>query len=48
MGACQGIKKDAKILVVDDDYKAIELLKLNLESYGFDVVTATGGREGLD
>jgi CheY-like chemotaxis protein len=48
MSACPGINKKAKILVVDDDTKAIELLKLNLESYGFDVVTATGGREGLD
>ncbi len=48
MSACPGIKINAKILVIDDDNKATELLKLNLESYGFNVVTATGGREGLD
>lgn len=48
MVACPGIETNAKILVVDDDYKAIELLKLNLEAYGFNVDTAINGREGLD
>ena len=42
------IKKNAKILIVDDDNKSIELLKLNLEAYGFDVVTSLNGGEGLD
>jgi len=48
MGACTGIRKNAKILIVDDDDKSINLLKLNLEAYGFDVATAINGREGLD
>ena len=47
MGACPGVKTNGKILVIDDDY-AIELLKLNLESYGFDVVTTIDGEEGLE
>ncbi len=48
MSACPGIKKNTKILVIDDEYKSIKLLKLNLDDYGFDVITATNGREGLD
>jgi CheY-like chemotaxis protein len=48
MGACPGIKTNGKILVVDDNNKSINLLKLNLEAYGFDVATAINGREGLD
>jgi CheY-like chemotaxis protein len=48
MCACPGTKINAKILVVDDDNGAVRLLKLNLEAYGFDVVMAINGREGLD
>ena len=48
MDACPGVIKNSQILVVDDDTNAIKLLKLNLEAYGFDVITAINGREGLD
>jgi phosphate regulon transcriptional regulator PhoB len=36
-----------KILVVEDEPDAIELIAFNLESAGYDVVTASDGREGL-
>jgi DNA-binding response OmpR family regulator len=48
MSACQGAATISKILVVDDDSNAVKLLKLNLEAYGFDVVMAINGRDGLD
>jgi CheY-like chemotaxis protein len=48
MGACPGNHINSKILVIDDDKKSINLLKLNLEVYGFEVVTARNGREGLE
>jgi CheY-like chemotaxis protein len=48
MSACPGVKTNTKILVVDDDKNAIKLLKLNLEAYGFTVLTAISGRNGLD
>jgi CheY-like chemotaxis protein len=47
MGPCPGTKTDAKILFIDDDKNAIKLWKLNLEAYGFDMVTAINGRDGL-
>jgi len=37
-----------KILVVDDEEDFCELLKLNLNAYGFDVECALSGREGLE
>jgi len=37
----------SKILVVDDEPDAIELLKVNLKSAGFDVTTAADGDEAL-
>jgi len=36
------------ILVIDDDADAAELLKRNLTKGGYDVVTATSGKAGLD
>jgi len=38
---------DAKVLVIDDDIGLLTMLRLGLELEGFDVVTATGGKEGL-
>jgi DNA-binding response OmpR family regulator len=37
----------AKILVVDDEPDAIELIKFNLKSAGYDVLTAVDGDEAL-
>jgi len=36
-----------KILVVDDEPDAIELIEFNLKQAGFDVITATDGEEAL-
>src|SRR5215467_3699524 len=36
-----------KILVVDDEPEAVELVEFNLKSSGFDVLTATDGAEAL-
>jgi CheY-like chemotaxis protein len=36
-----------RILVIDDDEKGLSLLKLNLEYFGFEVITANGGANGL-
>ncbi|MFC1585490.1 PleD family two-component system response regulator [Fibrobacterota bacterium] len=45
MDACPG--RNATILVIDDDRSATKLLKLNLEVYGFNVLIAISGRDGL-
>ena len=37
-----------KIMVVDDEPDVVDLVKLVLESDGFNVVTAYGGREALE
>ena len=37
-----------KILCIEDDKEMMDLLRLILESRGFDFVSAEGGREGLD
>jgi CheY-like chemotaxis protein len=37
----------AKILVVDDEPEAVELVEFNLKQAGFDVVTAADGAEAL-
>jgi len=47
MSACPGINPGVKILVVDDDKNAAKLLKLNLEEYGFTIITAISGKDGL-
>jgi two-component system phosphate regulon response regulator PhoB len=36
-----------KILVVDDEPDAVDLIAFNLKSAGYDVITANDGREGL-
>jgi DNA-binding response OmpR family regulator len=41
-----GIK--TRILAIDDETKAIELFKSNLEQYGFEVLTASDGQAGID
>lgn len=48
MSACPGVETGPKVLVVDDDINAIKLVKLNLEAYGFEMVTAVSGKEGMD
>ncbi|WP_391202506.1 response regulator transcription factor [Psychrobacillus sp. L4] len=37
-----------KVLVVDDESSIVTLLKYNLEEAGFEVITASDGREGLN
>jgi DNA-binding response OmpR family regulator len=37
-----------RVLVVDDESDFIELLKYNLESQGFDILTATDGMQALN
>ena len=37
-----------KVLVIDDDPVIVELLRVNFEIEGFDVVSAADGREGFD
>ena len=37
----------AKILVVDDEPDALELIEFNLKAAGYEVVTAADGAEGL-
>jgi DNA-binding response OmpR family regulator len=37
-----------KVLVIDDDPVIVELLRVNFEIEGFDVVSAEDGREGLE
>ncbi len=38
----------AKILVVDDDPDTVEVIRMTLESAGYEVVSASSGRQGLD
>lgn len=38
----------ARVLVVDDDPHIVQLIQINLESRGHDVVTATDGSDALD
>lgn len=37
----------SKILVVDDEPDVVSLLKMRLESAGYEVITASNGEEGL-
>jgi two-component system response regulator VicR len=37
-----------KILCIDDEFQMIELIKLILETKGYQVVGAAGGQQGLD
>lgn len=37
----------ARILIMDDDELIIKMLRMALENRGYDVITATNGREGV-
>lgn len=41
------MKQNARILVVDDEQDLLEILKFNLETEGYEVVTATSAEEAL-
>ncbi len=41
-------KKNKKILIIDDDPPILELYEIWLASWGYEVITAKGGREALD
>jgi DNA-binding response OmpR family regulator len=41
------MKRVPKILVVDDEPKACDLLRLNLEPQGFSVISATNGDDAI-
>ncbi len=36
-----------KILIIDDEYAILELLNVLLRDFGYEVMTASGGREGI-
>ena len=38
----------AKILIIDDDIDLVEVMRITLESVGFEVVDAQEGRKGLE
>lgn len=40
--------KKKKILIVDDEPDIVDLLRLRLESAGYEVITAADGKEALD
>lgn len=40
-------KKDIKILLVDDEPDVLEFMRYNLEKEGYQVVTASNGKEGV-
>ncbi|MGM0409904.1 MAG: response regulator transcription factor [Bacillota bacterium] len=43
-----GLDLSKKILVIDDEENIRELIKFNLESEGFEVLTAVNGKKGLE
>jgi two-component system, OmpR family, alkaline phosphatase synthesis response regulator PhoP len=43
-----GIRLNNKVLVIEDDQNILELIEFNLSSNGFEVITATDGKVGLD
>jgi len=42
------VENRKKILIVDDDSTVVELLKINLESQGFDVIFSTSGKKVMN
>ncbi|MFH1691816.1 MAG: response regulator [Candidatus Omnitrophota bacterium] len=42
------MKEQRKILVIDDESDALELLKVRLESYGYIVLTALNAKQALE
>lgn len=47
VGLCPPAGKDCKVLIVDDDPKAVDLLAAYLAEPGYAVLRAYGGREGI-
>lgn len=43
-----GVGAGRKILVIDDEPGIVEIVQVNLEGDGFDVISASNGREGLE
>lgn len=41
-------KKKTRVLLVDDDDKILRFLALKLKLFGYDLITAANGSEGLD
>ena len=41
-------KETPCILVVDDEFRYVETIKLNLEARGYEVVTARDGQEAVE
>ncbi|MEW5692528.1 MAG: response regulator [Candidatus Hydrogenedentota bacterium] len=41
------MRKKIRILVIDDSKDILEIIKMNLEPEGYDVITASSGKEGL-
>lgn len=37
-----------RILLVDDEHELVEMVKLRLESYGYEVIPAYDGQDGLE
>ena len=37
-----------KVLLVDDDTDFLKLMSLHIKSWGYDLVTASNGKEGID
>ena len=48
MGALREMKKNHKILVIDDDEMLLKLIELILASTGYHVLSALSGRKGLE
>ncbi len=48
MGTAMDAKVEARVLVVDDDRNAVDILTRLLRREGFEVLPAQGGREALD
>lgn len=48
IGVCMAELKDKLVLVVDDEQRLINFMRMNLELEGCRVISATNGREALD
>jgi two-component system response regulator VicR len=46
--ADEGEQKLRRVVVIEDDPAMIQLIALILENHGFEVISATGGPEGLE
>jgi CheY-like chemotaxis protein len=43
-----GVRMKKKVLVVDDEPGIAEMIELELKFYGYEVITASSGKEGLE